>query len=292
MKINILLSYLLFAFCSISIVSCEVFDPSDEIPSYVKIDSIQVIAKTGEGSSSSKIKDAWVYIDNNLQGIYELPCSFPVLASGKHTIDIKAGVFANGASSVRVPYPFYSIYSESIDLIPAQKVTAGNNGIVNVGYIPQAVFALNEDFELNGFNFTPTPGNQANMTVTSLPTEVFEGKKSAKVTLDAANGILDVITSKMNIPIGNDPIYIELNYKIENAVDLYIRFENGGNLRELGIGGIYPSYSWGKIYFEISEMLSKYPYAENFQLILHAKKSETITKAYLYFDNIKLIHFK
>jgi hypothetical protein len=290
MKKNILLSILFCAGILLSFQSCELFDPSKDIPSYVSIDSIYLITKPSEGSNSSKIKDAWVYIDNNLQGIYELPCTFPVLLSGTHSLDIKGGVLANGSNSVRTAHPFYSFYTESVKLIAGQKQYIGKNGVIGVNYIPQAIFALNEDFENTGFRFTPTSGSLAVMTQTNISAEVFEGKKSGKVHLDASHYIFDAVSDKMNIPINNNPIYVELNYKTENAVDLALRFENLGSTRELGIGGMYPSYVWGKIYFEISDLLTPYPSAKNIQLMIHAKKDESLNQADLLFDNIKIVH--
>ena len=290
MKKNIFLLPIFYLGILLSFQSCEIFDPSKEIPSYIQIDSIYLNAKLGEGSNSNKIKDAWVYIDKNLQGIYELPCSFPVLLSGNHEIQINAGILTNGSTSIRTPYPFYSLYSQSINLISSKKQFVGKNGVISVDYIPQTIFALNEDFENNDFKFVSTSGSQSNMTQTALPTEVFEGKKSGKVQLDADHPIFEAISTKMNIPINNNPIYVELNYKTENPSDLALKFENQGSNVEIGIGGIYTSYAWGKIYFEISDLLSSYPAATNIQLVIHAKKEDSINQAVLLFDNIKILH--
>lgn len=285
--------FLLPVFCMgilLSFQSCELFDPSKEIPSYIQIDSINLNTKPGEGSNSNKIKDAWVYIDKNLQGIYELPCAFPVLSSGNHEIQINSGIITNGSTSIRTPYPFYSLYSQSINLISGQKQFLGTKGVLSVNYIPQTILALNEDFENNDFKFVSTSGSQSNMIQTILPSEVFEGKKSAKVQLDADHPIFEAISNTMNIPINNNPIYVELNYKTENPSELALKFDNQGGITELPIGGMYTSYKWEKIYFEISDILSSYPAAKNIQLLIHAKKDDSINQAILLFDNIKILH--
>mgnify|MGYP001300362070 CR=1 FL=1 len=54
-----------------SIISCTKED--NNIPAYIKIDNI-----TLNDNSTHKITDAWVYIDDNLQGVYELPANFPL----------------------------------------------------------------------------------------------------------------------------------------------------------------------------------------------------------------------
>ena len=74
-------------------------------PAYIKINDIEL-----NNSSTDKITDAWVYIENQLQGVYELPAKFPVLETGVKEIRIKAGIKNNGISSSRVFYPFLLIF--------------------------------------------------------------------------------------------------------------------------------------------------------------------------------------
>ncbi|HOV12628.1 MAG TPA: hypothetical protein PLL90_12785, partial [Bacteroidales bacterium] len=70
---------------------------TDLVPSYIHIDKIDLnTTYEFDGSNSCKITDAWVYIDGDLQGIYELPATFPVLANGQHTIMVRAGIKLNG----------------------------------------------------------------------------------------------------------------------------------------------------------------------------------------------------
>ena len=47
------------------------------------------------GSITENITDVWVYIEDNLQGVYEIPVEFPVLEEGIKNIRVKAGIKAN-----------------------------------------------------------------------------------------------------------------------------------------------------------------------------------------------------
>ena len=106
-----------FLFVSFLYQSCEEIDINEGVPSYINIPSIEVVTDlTNEGSNSHKITDAWVYFDNNLQGVYPLPASFPVLLSGKQNISIKAGIKNNGIAATRVKYPFYDYFNAEITL--------------------------------------------------------------------------------------------------------------------------------------------------------------------------------
>ena len=67
--------------------SCQKEDTVD-IPTYLKIDNIVL----DEGNTTSIITDAWVYVNDQLQGVYELPAKFPVLEEDIQTVRIKAGI--------------------------------------------------------------------------------------------------------------------------------------------------------------------------------------------------------
>ena len=74
----------------------------------LQIDSVSLDTNYYEqGSNFKAITDAWVYVDDGLIGAFELPATIPVLAEGKHKLEIRPGIKLNGISSTRAPYPFY-----------------------------------------------------------------------------------------------------------------------------------------------------------------------------------------
>ena len=78
------------------------------MPAYIKIDTIKLDTYYPEqGSKSANITDAWVYVNDNLVGVFELPALLPVLHRGPNKLQIYPGIKLNGISSTRVPYPFY-----------------------------------------------------------------------------------------------------------------------------------------------------------------------------------------
>ncbi len=105
--------------------ACELYNPTEPIPAYIHIDKIGLTtsADGSQGSNSSKITDAWVYIDERLIGCFELPVTFPVLYEGSHQLKIRAGIKVNGIAATRAPYPFYEAYTQSVDLQKGTKIT-------------------------------------------------------------------------------------------------------------------------------------------------------------------------
>ena len=84
-RISTVFILLALAFLSLTVASCKKFEGSQTIPSLIHIDSISV---SGDyfvyGATTHKITDAWVYVDDQLVGVYELPTTFPVLKKGIH----------------------------------------------------------------------------------------------------------------------------------------------------------------------------------------------------------------
>jgi len=127
------------------LASCDKFEGDQEVPAYIQIDSIGCTTEYDvEGTASHNIVDAWVWVDDQLIGAFELPAMVPVLMQGSHEVVVRAGIKNNGISNTRVPYPFYSsILRENFMLAP-DSISVLN---ASVGYFDNTVFAWMEDFE-------------------------------------------------------------------------------------------------------------------------------------------------
>ena len=96
-----------YILCLLILLSSCKKEPVNKIPGFIKIDDIIL-----NNNTTDNITDAWVYINDQLQGVYELPAHFPVLEIGKNKLRIRAGIKNNGIASSRAAYPFYSSYIE------------------------------------------------------------------------------------------------------------------------------------------------------------------------------------
>src|SRR5688572_2133351 len=130
---------------------CDIINPDEEVPSYIAVDSFTfnpapTINEMGP-STSVKIRDVWVYVDNEFQGAYELPVRFPVLSTGNHRIILSPGILLNGIASTRSPYPFYKGHIQDVNLpenaeLKMEPVTS---------YFDSVQCNFCEDFESVGF---------------------------------------------------------------------------------------------------------------------------------------------
>ena len=75
------MKYWIFILCVF--VACK----KDEvaIPTYFQIKEIGFNDNINGESSTSKISDVWFYVNDQKQGIYEMPCTFPVIGDGTNT---------------------------------------------------------------------------------------------------------------------------------------------------------------------------------------------------------------
>ncbi|MFM7587341.1 MAG: hypothetical protein ACKO6M_10010 [Bacteroidota bacterium] len=105
------------------LMGCSLYTADRGIPSYIYIPGFNLTTTYAEhGSGSSNIKDVWVFIDGDLQGVYPLPAHFPILREGPIDLQLSAGVVLNGISATRSIYPFYTQANASAELNAGQTV--------------------------------------------------------------------------------------------------------------------------------------------------------------------------
>jgi hypothetical protein len=259
--------------------SCQKSEP-DVPPVYVHIDRIALQTDYNtQGSASSNISDAWVYLDDSYFGTFSLPANFPVLLSGSHRIKICPGIKINGVNGSRVAYPFYTSFSEEIVFSESLNM----NAVLN--YSSNANIIWMEDFE-KGLN-------SAGMMVEQKPELVFEGKGSGAVYLDHANTFAEFKpNSNFVFPKAGSPIYLELNYKsnLPFSVNVFSRTSLGVNFAPVGGGN--PSAIWKKIYFNLTPAIALSPDAIDYGLSITVQNIDSSQSASLFLDNVKLVCLK
>lgn len=277
---------LLVAAIAISMSGCKVFDPAEEIPSYVKINSIGLTTNPSvEGTSSHKITDAWIYIDGQLIGGFEMPCNVPILAEGTHTILVLAGIKQNGLSSTRAIYPFYKGWQSTITLTRGQVLTLNPT----VTYYPVTNFLWLCDFDQPGTNFDDTQA--AGATFPGLLQEDtiggFEGE-SAHVILNADTNLFFARCSDAYIINNARDVYLEMNFKSNQnfAVGIY----NTVTAEYIPWVDVTYSYGWNKIYIRLNDAILTQPPGGQYHVYIAMKKAENVSTPWLYLDNLKLIN--
>jgi hypothetical protein len=291
--------FLILLMLSLSMFSCEKGSPED-VPSYIKIDSIKLVVSDGEGTSSHKISDAWVFVDEELIGAFELrdSLSIPILKAGKHTLKIYPGIKMNGIAATRVPYSFYSPFIvKDINLVRGSVL---NIGTPTVRYSGTTTFAWMEDFEHESFSIDSTSRSSIKIQRTSDPTLIFDpanltgdyNSYSGMVIVPSDTAIFECVSrDEFVLPNDGSAIFLEMNYKTNNAVTVGLFVKTSSQIIQEPLMVLNRNSEWKKIYINLTSAVGTHQDALNFRIFFGVVKETDVTEARFLLDNIKLVHF-
>jgi len=280
----IFISLLLF----IAVSSCEKFTGDQTIPAYLSIDSIYITTDYyKQGTASQSITDAWVYIDDEFIGAYELPARFPVLKTGKHNLKIWPGIKKNGIAATRYGYEFYVPIEKVVNLI--QDSTA-KIGVIRTTYQPTASFVWMEDFEKVSVSLDTTSRSSAYIQSTAPGSPLtFEGNHSGLVMLDSIHDFFECQThDEYAIPLA--PIYLEMNFNTTNTLTVGVFTYGYTTVYQTPIITLNPTNGeWKKIYIDLSNTLNAYTGMSTYRVYMGTFKDKGLSQSMILFDNFKVV---
>ena len=304
------------AFVSLAVVSCRKFEGGQTVPAYIRIDSITVNCDYSVyGANTSKITDAWVAIDDDIIGCYELPATFPVLKKGPHKVSVYGGIKRDGIAAIRSPYPFY----KPMDY---EKLQLVEDSIIKlqpvVGYYPVGEGlekAWMEDFEntnkleaLSGSDASiyPVGGNEAWRSPNSY--------SSGKIVLPPDSldfSIATVVTDAVGFNFHKDYLtycMLEMDYNCNDAFFVGVMYYKNYEWVKHPLVHIQPTDTvnniprrWNKIYINIGPVMNENVTASYFKVYFTSDRSVDASygepeyvhanrQRYYYFDNLKLFY--
>jgi len=284
--------YLLFCvfsfFLLITVSSCEKFSGDQTIPAYLSIDSIYITTDYfSQGSSSQKITDAWVTVDNEFIGAFELPARFPVLKSGKHQVSVYPGVKKNGIAATRVSYNFYKPITKEVTftLDSTSKI-----GVLKTTYQSSTLFPFKEDFDQVGITLDTINGSTAFLQMTTAGSPLtFEGNHSGMIVLDSLHDYFECMNHQA-IAISKAPVFLEMNFNTTNSVILGVFTYGSSLLYQTPIITLQPTNgAWKKIYIDLTTTLNAYSGMLSFRIYLRALKDAGLEQSTVLIDNLKVV---
>lgn len=268
--------------------SCKEEELQAEIPAYLEINEFSILQDSN--IVSDNVKDVWIYIDDQLQGVFELPTKIPVLKTNKKVkLSIAGGIFKNSLSNQRDIYPFYEIYNVDTILVP-EKVYSINP---TVSYRSNTIFDepwSGEDFE-SGVNFEHNQRSDTIFIRETNPEKVFNGIASGAAYLTPGMSFFEASTpvfGRNEIPGGSAPVYLELNYRCSH--DIVISAYTNNNTQQFSVVNLRAKDGWNKAYIELAPVFSTLFNAANYSIAIGYTKP-TQDEGYLIVDDIKLLHF-
>lgn len=302
--------FFLLSILTITLVSCS--DQEAEIPSYIHVESLDLITEYDEeGSDKHKFTDVWVTIGGQFIGAFELPCQIPVLMQGEHEVHLRAGIKVNGISATRSAYTILqNCKIKNIDGEFISKITLNPGEITyfngEVEYKKDINFVINETFEGAGdllihkefSNIEDGDTVVYTSTLEEVNDEalVYEGEKSGFVhlTKELNTVLIEPVKNGFDVP-KNGFNYIELDYKTDVLLRLGIKYNDASGTQDERHFLRPTDGEWKKVYLNIVPESAKDPQAAHYgatkyRPYITAHLTEDMEEGFIYLDNYKLIH--
>lgn len=274
-------------------VSCVKNNPD---PSWLEVTEWQLNANPSQGGAEGEltenISNAWVFIDNDLIGIFEVPFTIPVLLEGVKEIKIYPTVLDNGISATKKIYPFLEPYTIVKEFVK-NEVTHVD---LSTQYYSGTQFTI-LDFEDANLGFEDSPSSLATIVASNDPTIIqpFNGNSFGRVTLtESLNTWISATNLDNDLPQAGAEVYLEIDYhNTENLLTGVLAIDGGGVVTNPNIQMNAQEESevvWKKIYISLTTIVSGSPAADYFEHSFEAVLSSG-TSAEINIDNIKVVHF-
>ena len=264
------------------VASCE--KPAT-IPAYLSIDQYTFNAGNGNGTSSNAITDAWLTINGEFKGAYEIPFEVPILEEGTVSIKVEPGIKMNGISSTRIVYPFYTDFDFEADLNADSTLQVNPTATYN----SLGTFEWMEDFEDAGYTLEHTNKSDSVFVLVN-DSNAFEGNSIAFYMDTARNFFEGVSSNEFELPttVGSN-IFLEMDYKCDNPFTVGIFANTPGGVSQEQILRVNRSEEWNKIYVNLTPNVVSNFNANAFKVFFGAIL-ENPDSAAVYIDNLKLIY--
>lgn len=260
-------------------------------PAYIYIEDIDVQTDPSNGAATAKVSDAWVFVNDQLIAVDELPTMLPTQIVGEQEVKILPGILDNGQSRSRLAYPFYNPFVVTRTLVPGEIDTLRPV----VDYLTGSTVSIVEDFEGSGVVFGEDLDKDDTTKLERTTEFVRSGNYAGVVTLTDSHPQWITATTiryeDLQQPLSPTPVYIELDYKsdIPFEVGLVAHLTTGIQIDYRG-GGLSKE-NWTKLYLSFGESVYNFK-AKEFGVAFRALKPTTMSEAKIYIDNVKLVYQK
>lgn len=297
-----LLSLLFILF--LALPSCNNFEGPQTVPAYIRIDTMMVNCDYYTyGANTHNFTDAWVYIDDDIIGIYELPAMIPVLAQGKHEVEIRPGIKVNGIAQTRADYPFMApVEYKDVELVPDSVITF--RPVFN--YLPDGDnFHVRwiEDFDGGFVSLEATTSSDVACHRVNGPQAWHDAggiysSYSGQFVLTSDTLRFQVATSEQfeDLPTTGAACMLEMDYKCSDTCLIGLYYKDGSiydypiyRVNPTSESGVDPD-RWKKVYINIGPYLVENESADYFKLYISSWNPRNDGMQYFYFDNLKLIY--
>ncbi len=263
-------------------------------PSWLEVTEWSLVKNTSAqyeaGELTHNITDAWVFVDNQIIGVFEVPFKIPILKSGNCNIKIYPTIRNNGIASTKKIYPFLNVHE--VD------VTLKENEVVHIDPVTQynsTTFFWIEDFEDASIKLENDPNSLASISTGSDPSILQYGNFYGAVHLDKTDSVwVAYTTGQLVLPKFGKEVYLEVDYRNSNSIITGVLAVEPDkttpnpniqmNKQKVG------EEQWKKIYIDLKEIVSYYVNAGYYEISFQSLLESGYLSSDVYIDNIKVVY--
>lgn len=271
--------------------ACNIINPKEQTPTYLHLEPFTFYNPDSNitGSSTFSAPVAYVYANDLPVGLFDLPCTAPILINKNAAIRIIPGVYNQGLKSYVFQYPFYRSDTTTLAFAPGKT----QNYTPQTRYstdLTSTSFRFKVNFE-EGLQFDFLSGDTA-ITIENDPTKVLSGKHSGAIYLRTPQKYSENISINY-FELPTTQCYLEIDYKSSLPFQIGLQGEdNSGNVLKEYLAGFYPKNEWGKIYLELGTFTTTNSRFSKFYITIRSSLEDfegKYTDGYVLIDNIKVI---
>jgi len=301
--------YLLFLICVVtSWQACNIINPHEVTPTYVHIDSFsfhnpnvplrdpQTTNPVSNGQlapNTHAIGSVWVYYNENPIGIFDLPVTIPVMATGTQSIKFAPAIAVSGQNNMVNAYSYYTLDTTTLVANPGHIV----NYTPKTGFYPDVKVVDIANFEDGPdikFGLWRDGQRMVRVTADSL---ICDGSGAGEILLNAV-GDSSVDSTKKPFPIPNGAAFIEFDYN--STIPFYVGMQANLSSKITSsptyLRGVNPNggKGWQKFYLEVDGFTAEAQSGISgvtYNFYIKAVLADGQTSGRLLIDNIQLVTF-
>lgn len=298
MKINqpkSILKIIVASLIGLLIISCDKIYKQEQEPAYVIIDSIILGDSNAIGTQTHDITDAWVTLNGNYIGVFETPCTIPILTndSALQNLFIQGGIKVNGMTETRAAYPFYEAYVRSVEINKGDIISV--NPTIHYKNDDALSVVVDNQFEGSDLQVDLVDGVQE-------PRKSFEEAKDGSGSLHLElnrniNATIGVFAPEGNFtfpPNSASPaLMMEFDYKCDHQFTAGLLLSSNGQDIENRwiVSFVSTEGEWKKAYVNFTGTMSQVVGVAH-RAMFGMELTQELDFANLYIDNLKILSTK
>ena len=283
---------LVVLFISLIFSGCNLINPDEKEPTFLVIPEYSFNTNPAQGTNSEKFTEMWVYVNDNILSITDVPAVIPIVTSEPVSIMVWPGIKNNGISTSRIYYTPVEPQYFTLQPKPLQYDT-----IRPVFRYWDDLIIRQSDFDASTPSFVAQSANQGQFSIVTDDALVFEGSRSGLLKLEQGQ---DYLSFKMEENFDFTPgqsVFLELNYSASAQFNIGVISMTSGNPVKDQVLIVNPTTAdptiptWNKIYVDLGLVVQQNPNASYYELFFEMFGTSATRPVSLYLDNIKTVTF-